>query len=381
MSHSTAKRPMRMWLAEPLTEEVRSALHRLAGADDVRRMAVMPDVHLATDVCIGTVLATSHLIYPAAVGGDIGCGIAAVRVDAAAAMLRGEDAAARVLAGLYAKVPTHRHSSQTAVRALPPTLADGPLSHSRLKKRAHRDGRVQLGTLGRGNHFLEFQADQDGQLWFMIHSGSRAMGQAITAYHLSGARIGCGGLKYLDANTTAGQDYLHDMAWALRYAEENRLCMAKAVSNLLRDLFAVDTDWSSLVHSHHNHVLREEHFGEPLWVHRKGAQSSRQDEAGIIPGSMGTASFLVSGRGCPESLCSSSHGAGRQLSRGQARQAISQRELRRQMGGVLFDHRNSAALCEEAPHAYKDIYAVMRAQKELTKITTELHPVLCYKGK
>ena len=171
------------------------------------------------------------------------------------------------------------------------------------------------------------------------------------------------------------------MKWALLYAERNRLNMVGAVTGLLHDLFGVETDWNSLLHGHHNHVLQEEHLGELLWVHRKGAQASHRDQPGIIPGSMGTASFLVSGRGCEQALCSSSHGAGRKLSRTEARQAISTRQLHRQMGGVRFDHRNASALREEAPEAYKDIYKVMRAQKELTRITTELRPVLCYKGK
>ncbi|MDG2383527.1 MAG: RtcB family protein [Pirellulaceae bacterium] len=380
MSKNASKGKLRTWLTEPLTKEVSRSLHRLVNADDVQRIVVMPDVHLAADVCVGAVLATSQLIYPAAVGGDIGCGMAAVRVDGEADLLHGEQAASLLLSALYSRVPTNRHSRDTAPHALPTELGSISLNHPSLDRRKHRDGRVQLGTLGRGNHFLEFQADQEGQLWFMVHSGSRAMGQAITDYHLSQAETGFTGLKYLDSETIAGQDYLHDMEWALRYAERNRLCMARTVARLLHDLFGVETDWTSLIHGHHNHVVQEKHLGETLWVHRKGAQSSRRNEAGIIPGSMGTASFLVSGRGCQSSLCSSSHGAGRKLSRGKARQAISTSQLHRQMRRVRFDHRKASVLREEAPEAYKDIYAVMRAQKELTRITAELKPVLCYKG-
>ena len=381
MSQVASEEKLQMWLTEPLTLDVNRSLDRLAKTDDVRKVAVMPDVHLAADVCVGAVVATSRLVYPAAVGGDIGCGMAAVRVDVEAELLRGAKAAAHVLAGLYNRGPTNRHSRDSAPHELPSSLGKIRLSHSSLERRKNRDGRVQLGTLGRGNHFLEFQADPDGQLWIMIHSGSRAMGQAITAYHLSQAETGFGGLKYLEAETIAGQDYLHDMKWALLYAERNRLNMVGAVTGLLHDLFGVETDWSSLLHGHHNHVLREEHLGELLWVHRKGAQASHRDQPGIIPGSMGTASFLVSGRGCEQALCSSSHGAGRKLSRTEARQAISTRQLHRQMDSVRFDHRNASALREEAPEAYKDIYKVMRAQKELTRITTELRPILCYKGK
>lgn len=225
-------------------------------------------------------------------------------------------------------------------------------------------GRVQLGTLGRGNHFLEFQADQDGRLWLMLHSGSRAMGQAITAHHVAHATAS-NGLRWLDAQSDVGAAYLNDIAWALRYAETNRLAMVSAVARLLYDQFNVESDWSSLIHGHHNHVRREEHFGTQFWVHRKGAQSARLDEPGIIPGSMGTASFHVSGRGCEEALCSSSHGAGRKLSRSQARRVINTRQLHRQTKLVWFDHRRAAALREEAPGAYKDIHAVCGLRKAL----------------
>lgn len=371
---------VRCWLTEPLARDVAMSVEKLAAAEDVQHVAVMPDVHLAGDVCIGTVLATSNSIYPAAVGGDIGCGMAAVAFDAEADFVSDELGAASVLAGLYKRVPSNRHPGATMADGLPSMLETSSLSDPRLNKLKHRDGRVQFGTLGRGNHFLEFQADHENRLWLMVHSGSRAMGQAITAHHLRRATPSTGGLLYFDASSEAGRAYLDDVAWARNYARQNRLAMVGAVCSLMAELFGSAADESSLIESDHNHVRRETHFGKQLWIHRKGAQSARLDEPGIIPGSMGTSSFHVAGRGCADALVSSSHGAGRKLARTDARRSIGRRQFHREMQAVWFDHRRADALRDEAPSAYKDIHAVMRAQKELTRIVRELQPLLSYKG-
>ena len=233
MTTPQPNKKVRSWLVEPMPALVAKSIERLASADDVRHVVVLPDLHLAHDVCIGTVLATSRLIYPGAVGGDIGCGMAAVRFDADADLLADEPSAARVLSGLYQSVPTNRHSAGTMPAALPKDLDAAPLSDARLEKLKRRDGRVQLGTLGRGNHFLEFQADHDGRLWLMVHSGSRAMGRAITTHHLAGASTNSTRLPCFDADTASGQAYLADVAWALRYAEQNRLAMVSAVAEFL----------------------------------------------------------------------------------------------------------------------------------------------------
>jgi tRNA-splicing ligase RtcB len=372
---------IRKWLAEPLPRDVAGALERVARCADVRHVAVMPDVHLSQHVCVGTVLATSNLLYPSAVGGDIGCGMAALGFEALAdEVLRDDSAAARLLAELYRRVPANR---QGAARELPPALAERALSDPRLEVIQRRDARVQLGTLGRGNHFLEFQADEEGRLWVMVHTGSRGVGQAIRDHHL--ALAGEGGrrsnvLVAVAADTSAGAAYLADMAWAEDYARGNRDAILEAVVEATRELFRVEAVAGSRIDCHHNFVRREAHFGEALWVHRKGAVPAADGEAGIIPGSMGSASFHVEGRGCEEALCSSSHGAGRAMSRDAARRAIPVRELERQMRGVWFDHRRAGALRDEAPGAYKDVHAVMRAQRELTKVVRMLRPVLSYKG-
>ena len=179
-----ATAPIREWLADPMPKDVALAIERIAKTEDVRRIAVMPDVHLATEVCNGLVVATGNRLYPQAVGGDIGCGMAAVRFDGPASVLSDETAAAELLTGLSRAVPTTRQPNRRLRERLPDALDQMPLSHPHLESLKPRDGRVQLGTLGRGNHFVEFQADDDGDLWLMIHSGSRAMGQTITTYHL-----------------------------------------------------------------------------------------------------------------------------------------------------------------------------------------------------
>lgn len=367
---------LRTWSADPLDRDVAESAERLRRQDDVRHVVLLPDVHLSHDVCVGAVVATRRLIYPAAVGSDIGCGMATLAIDAGRDLLDDDRQSARVLAALYRLVPTNRHASR---RGLPAALVDQPLSHARLAKLAERDGRVQLGTLGRGNHFLEFQADADSRLWVLVHSGSRGMGQAITGHHVLTSRTERG-LVCFDSESESGRAYLGDVAWARAWAAENRLAMLRAVESILQEGFAATIDWSTLVHSDHDHLQRETHFGEEYWIHRKGAQSAADGEAGIIPGSMGTATFHVTGRGCAEALRSCSHGAGRRLSRSAARRAIGVRQFERALRGIRYDQRRSRALCEESPAAYKDIDRVLRAQQDLVRIVRRLEPVLSYKG-
>jgi tRNA-splicing ligase RtcB len=382
MIEEIPKAQVHRWIAEPLPPDVSRSIERMASAEDVRHIAVMPDVHLSGDVCVGLAAATSRLIYPAAVGGDIGCGMAAVPFQAEAAVLDNASAAAALLKGLHARIPAIRHPRKTMPPALPSHLAEQPLSHLRLEKLKLRDGLVQLGTLGRGNHFAEFQADDEGRLWLMLHSGSRGMGQAITQHHLALAGAGqpANSLAFLDADSDSGRGYLTDAAWGIAYAEASRLAMIEAICDLVQQLFRIEADPSGLIHCHHNHVQRETHFGKDWWVHRKGALSAKAGLPGVIPGSMGTFSYHVTGRGCEQALCSSSHGAGRALSRGEAKQRISQRQLEREMEQVWYDPRLANVLRDEAPSAYKDIGSVLRAQRELTRIDRRLRPLLSFKG-
>jgi tRNA-splicing ligase RtcB len=382
MSDERQQAQIHRWITGPLPNDVNRSIERLANAEDVRQIAVMPDVHLSGDVCVGLAVATGRLLYPAAVGGDIGCGMAALPFAGEAAALDNASAAGALLAELRVRIPAIRHPRKTMPAALPAHLAEQPLSHPRLEKLKSRDGIVQLGTLGRGNHFAEFQADDEGVLWLMLHSGSRGIGQAIAQHHLTIATAAGpkNALGSLDAKSGAGQAYLADAAWAVAYAEASRLAMIGVICGVIERLFRFEADLSRLIHCNHNHVRLEEHSGEKLWVHRKGALPAEAELPGVIPGSMGTFSYHVTGRGCAPSLCSSSHGAGRALSRGEAMQRISQRQLEREMAGVWFDPHLASQLRDEAPSAYKDIGAVMRAQRELTRIDRRLRPVLSFKG-
>jgi len=381
----TAPAPSYRWLAGPLPADVEDSLDRLARAEDVVQIAVMPDVHLGNEVCVGTVVATTRLLYPGAIGGDIGCGMAAIRLrdptgdrPATPATIVQREAAA-VLRGLYRVVPAIKHPGPTRPERLPEALRERPLSAPSLETYKRRDGAVQLGSLGSGNHFVELQVDDDGDRWLMLHSGSRGLGQAVLHHHLA-ATISARGRPALVADSPAGQAYLADLAWALAYAEANRAEILDRAAQVIADALGLEPDPTSIVTCHHNHIRHEVHGGRGLWVHRKGAISAQGDEPGIIPGSMGTASYHVAGRGHPDALCSSSHGAGRALPRREARRRISARALEAEMAGVWFDVRHADALRDEAPSAYKDVGAVMRAQRALTRIVRRVRPLLSYKG-
>jgi tRNA-splicing ligase RtcB len=206
------------------------------------------------------------------------------------------------------------------------------------------------------------------------------MGQAIQTHHMKNTARASTGLGFLRAEAPEGEAYLNDVDWALAYAAANRLAMVNAVAEIMERTFRVAAERASFISCHHNFVSREAIGGRTLWVHRKGVISARSGEPGLVPGSMGAPSFHVEGRGCEKSLCSSSHGAGRAMSRSQARQRISVKALERQMGEVWFDHRRAFRLVDEAPGAYKDISAVMRAQRGLTRIRRKLRPLLSFKG-
>lgn len=359
---------------------VSEAIERLRRAPDVQQIAVMPDVHLSADVCIGVVVGTSCLIYPQAVGGDIGCGMLAVGLDLEAAALDIPRIAGQVLADLGWAVPTRRRNRR-AIVSQPRDIASNTLSHSSLESVRRTEGAIEFATLGSGNHFIEIQADEDGRLWLMIHSGSRALGQAIRDHHLARAQPVANRLRVLDAKSDAGAEYLHDASCARRFAAASRSAMAEEVGRVLaRALGSARLLGETVITTDHNHVSLERHGGRDLWVHRKGAMSARLGESGVLPGSMGSLSFHVEGRGHEEALCSSAHGAGRVLSRTLARGKVTEQALRRQMAGVWYDYRLSGKLRDEAPSAYKDIRAVLRAQKELVKVTRTLRPVLNYKG-
>jgi tRNA-splicing ligase RtcB len=294
-------------------------------------------------------LGTSRLLYPGAVGGDIGCGMLAIAFDTEADAIGHGSVAGKVLAELYRTIPGHRRHRRSAL-PMPKDLGALQLSDPSLDAIAREEGALQLGTLGGGNHFVELQSDESNQLWLMIHSGSRAMGQAIRQHHVRA------------------------------YAAANRAAMGECVAHVLRSVLGASPVESMTVACDHNHVQREEHGGRLIYVHRKGAMPAAVGTPGVLPGSMGTLSYHVEGRGCENALNSSAHGAGRRFSRAAARETFSASDLKHQMRNVWFDPRKVHALREEAPNAYKDVRAVLRAQSELVRVTRTLRPLLAYKS-
>lgn len=364
------------WVSHKLDVKVERALQKLATANDVQRIAVMPDVHLAGDVCNGVVVATESLIFPQCVGGDIGCGYLSVELVLPEEDLFVDDSAlADFWDGLRKAVPANKHADQVAFKS------DLVLSSVKLEKASTRDGRLQLGTLGRGNHFVELQRDQQGVLSLLIHSGSRSIGQTISGWHLRDAFVDSNsGLKYLEVSSEAGKVFLNDLRWARQYAAANRLEMLRAIETKVLSGLGVKLNRASMLHLDHNHVQQEVHDGKLLWVHRKGAQVLQMGQTTVVPGSMGTTTFLVEGRGKADSLNSCSHGAGRSMSRKEAARRLSVKTMRQEMGRVWYNQRKPKALLDEAPSAYKDIRKVMKAQKDLVRIVGRREPVLNFKA-
>ncbi|MFK7961897.1 MAG: RtcB family protein [Phycisphaerales bacterium] len=392
--------PIRSWASERLSDDVRGSLDRLARSEDVRRIAVMPDVHLAEGVCVGVAFATHERLYPGALGGDIGCGMAAVALEAERADVDAARAAA-VRQVLAAAVPVRRQRERAARRLaarVPPTRE---LTRPSLRGLAEQQGPHFMGTLGTGNHFLELQHDVDSQqLWLMVHSGSRGMGPAIRDVHEREAReAGRGalgaqaagakddvrrgpvsGLASLKADTERGRACMSNFGWADRFAAANRRAMLEAAGTALANAFGWSPCPESRFDCEHNGVRREMHEGHSVLVHRKGAMAVSPVAFGIVPGSMASPTFHVSGRVVPEALASSAHGAGRAMSRSEARRRIDVGRLRRELRDVSIDPRALAGLREEAPSAYKDVHAVMKAQRRLVRVRRTLSPIVTFKG-
>lgn len=362
------------WLREKLTPELQEQTQRLRSAKDVKHVRLMADAHLANDVCVGCVLATQQLIYPAAIGGDIGCGMLSVPLNIDADFIQRQQAD-MILKNLTHLVPIMKQTEPIAFEF------DRKLSNERLQHIAQRDGCYQLGTLGRGNHFLELQRCLDtGQLWLMIHTGSRGMGPTIRDYHLHYATGKSAGLKYFDINSEQGLAYFNDLCWAREYANTNRLRILQQCRKLFHDLLSISVDESQMIHCDHNHLDKVTIHKQNLLIHRKGACSVAKGEASIIPGSMGSDSFHVIGKGNVDALFSSSHGAGRCMSRQQARKTITSDNLSKQLSGIFYQQEKLRLLTEEAPTSYKNIEKVMSLQKKLVKVKRRLSPVLSYKG-
>jgi tRNA-splicing ligase RtcB len=344
----------------------------------------MPDCHVGYGVTIGCVFPTVDAILPTAVGVDIACGVCAVPTGVQVRRTK-HDArfwgnwADRVRATVPTGFAMHRQRQQW----------DGfefQFKATELQPLMRDKASLQLGTLGGGNHFLEAQADQDDQIWLMVHSGSRHTGLRIAEHYTKLAESVSASrgenvprdLSSLPLDDQTGRDYLHDMEWATEFALESRYRMLESMLEALR----IDPEEvggrDEFINIHHNFARIEEHEGKSVVVHRKGATSAQRGEIGIIPGSMGTQSFIVRGLGNPESFSSCSHGAGRRMGRKQAKRSIDEARLKASLVGTFT--KPSMGFIDEAPDAYKDVATVIARQSDLVEIVHTLRPLITVKG-
>jgi tRNA-splicing ligase RtcB len=357
-------------------------------------VAAMPDVHLGIGATVGSVIPTLRAVIPAAVGVDIGCGMMAARLS-----LTGNDFSEKKLNSIFNQISrdvpvgfdqhgerdVRAHAAKRFEKGLKAILE----KHSGIRKRVGKRSSWahQMGSLGGGNHFIELCLDESNQAWAMLHSGSRGIGNAIGTYFIALAKkdaeksqlhLPDRDLAYFPEGAAHFADYVEAVGWAQDYARANRAEMMELVLDALRRHLPAFEVIGAAVNCHHNYVERERHFGEDVWLTRKGAIRAREGELGIIPGSMGTRSYIVRGRGNPESFHSCAHGAGRRMSRNQAKKDFSLPDLIRQTQGVLC--RKDHGVLDEIPGAYKSIDEVMANQSDLVDIVHTLKQVLCVKG-
>lgn len=379
--------PIRSWCQEVEKDAFEQAKNLAELSVTYGHIALMPDCHVGYGMPIGGVIGCWNAVIPNAVGVDIGCGVCAVRTDFPAGDMN-EARIKRILGKTREYVPVgfdhHKRPQEWD------GWADAPLDCPPVRNELE-SAKKQLGTLGGGNHFIEIQAGDDGHLWLMVHSGSRNFGLKIAEhYHRSAVNycerkkviVPVKDLAYFHADSELGEDYLRAMNYALKFAARNRESIMeqflRAVSNELK------CERKQVINIHHNYCAEEEHFGRKLMVHRKGATSAFKGQWGIIPGSMGTSSYIVKGQGNTESFMSCSHGAGRKMGRNAACKNLSVEECNRAMDGIVFgrwsrDRKGNLDL-SEAPQAYKDIDEVIEAQTDLVEVITKLRPLGVIKG-
>lgn len=397
------KVPIKAWTnGVQVEDQAKQQLVNLAQMPFIfKHVAAMPDVHWGMGATVGSVIATRGAIIPAAVGVDIGCGMAAQRTSLAASDLPDNLAALR--SEIERRIPHGRtnngregdrgawENSPEIVLGVAENLSDDlkaiTIKHPRLHNSAGRLHK-QLGTLGTGNHFVEVCLDEEQRVWVMLHSGSRGIGNAIGTYFIEKAKedmrrwfinLPDMDLAYLPQGSDLFKDYCEAVEWAQGFALSNRNLMMDAALSALRAIiekpFRCD---ETAVNCHHNYVTWEHHFGENVMITRKGAVNAREGVMGIIPGSMGAKSFIVRGKGNPESFHSCSHGAGRAMSRNAAKKRFTLEDHAKATQGV--ECRKDEDVLDETPGAYKDIDAVMAAQSDLVDIVHTLKQVLCVKG-
>lgn len=393
-----------------LEEAARKQLDNVASLPFIfKHLAVLPDVHWGMGATVGSCIPTKGALIPAAVGVDIGCGMSAIKTSLTASDL--PDNLHTLRTEIEKRVPHGRtnnggegdrgawHNVPAEIFNILKTDIDGVNSANKLEEILKKHSELgkhwsieraakHIGTLGTGNHFIEICLDENQNVWVMLHSGSRGIGNRIGTYFIEKAQKECAkwfiplpdkDLAYLPEGTPLFDDYVEAVSWAQNFAKINRKFI---MDNALAALGAIITKPFSCdcgaVSCHHNYVSKENHFGENVWITRKGAVSARKDQLGIIPGSMGVKSYIVRGKGNPESFCTCSHGAGRSMSRNEAKKTFSLEDHARATDGV--ECRKDVSVIDETPGAYKPIDAVMAAQKDLVEIVHTLKQVVCVKG-
>ncbi len=393
--------PIKAWVKGVVFEDqARQQLNNIAQLPFIHKhIAVMPDVHLGKGATIGSVIPCKGAVIPAAVGVDLGCGMQAVKTSLTANQLPDNLFALR--SAIEAAVPHGRTSGRrgsdrgawhdipdrvgTAWAGLLPRFNDIVERHPAIK---NSNNLHHLGTLGTGNHFVELCLDENNAVWVMLHSGSRGVGNRIGTYFIelakkdmakAGVDLPDKDLAYLSEGTTYFDDYVTAVEWAQDFARLNRDIMMTHALAAMKKILGIDFEARQMaVNCHHNYISREHHFGEDLIVTRKGAVSAQAGQLGIIPGSMGARSYIVRGKGNAESFCSCSHGAGRVMSRTQARKRFTESDQVAATEGV--ECRKDSGVIDEIPHAYKDIDAVIAAQSDLVDVVHILKQVVCVKG-
>lgn len=389
---------VKVWTHDIEPEAIRQLLNLAALPVVAGHVAAMPDVHAGIGATVGSVIPTRQAIIPAAVGVDIGCGMNAVRTSLSAGDL--PDSLRGLRLAIESAVPTgfDQHPAsrmrgsalQRVGRSLSDRLDRVVGKHPGLMKMQRRFNETwlcQIGTLGGGNHFIELCLDEAGRVWIMLHSGSRGIGNVMWRYFIAAAqkdmrrhqiRLPDRDLAYFSEGSTLFDDYVEAVEWAQDYAWLNRSRMMAAIVEAVKPLLPTFRLEDEAINCHHNYVAREDHFGERVFVTRKGAISAREGELGIIPGSMGARSYIVRGLGNPQSYCSCAHGAGRRMSRSAAKRRFSRFDLEAQTAGI--ECRKDGGVVDEIPAAYKDIDQVMENQRDLVEVVHTLKQVLCVKG-
>lgn len=385
----SAPTPVLSWANHSLAAQESRMAQNVASLPFVfKHVALMPDVHLGKGALVGSVIATKAAIIPAAVGVDIGCGMAAIKTPFTADRLEGK--LKKIRQDIEAAIPVGFGENKEADKGVTNWQGwrDFKDLHSGVQ-RSETKALKQMGSLGGGNHFIEVCLDTENVVWLMLHSGSRGIGNMLAKCHIDTAKelvklshqsLPDPDLAYFVAGTKEFAHYWHDLQWAQRYALFNREVMMARFKRIIEKHLAGGKPTKVLleVNCHHNYAEKEVHFGEEVYVTRKGAVRAREEDYGIIPGSMGAKSFIVKGKGNLESYCSCSHGAGRLMSRNKAKEQFSLDDLIRQTQGV--ECRKDEKVLDEIPGAYKPIDEVMKQQSDLVEVVATLKQVVCVKG-